>query len=337
MQRWLLAIIALIATVASAERITTFAWDNGADWPVGTTVELCSNGICASGLTGTKHTLDVPIQPGETINAQVRAVAPSDYQCGNPPVPCPYSGWATLTQTWPAVPINAWANYWDKSMASVVQYADAYSNQVAFPGNVTSGNKVIIVASGSSAFTSPSRISGTATVGSFSSVIERGADARVQLFYASVTGSGSLTLGYSGGGDAGITIIELNGIDVTTGVEAENYVSSPSQNPSVNLTAATGSILIATLIDENVQAGTVTAGTAPATWTLIGNQTGHQHGVQVLVLSSGITNSACRLNTTGTPGSLSLYQVVSFKSSSVTIGSLLMPSPASRYSHLLVR
>ena len=107
MWRWLWLALVLTAQVVSA-RPTTFAWDNGANWPTGTTVELCSNGVCASGITGNQHTLDVPIQPGERFDARVRAYAPG-YQCGDPPALCEYSAWATLAQTWPAVPVGLWA------------------------------------------------------------------------------------------------------------------------------------------------------------------------------------------------------------------------------------
>lgn len=105
-------VFALAATVASAGRLTTFAWDAGTDWPPGTTVELCGNGnVCQTGITGTSATLDLPVNPGDLIQGQARAVAPAGYQCGDPPVPCPYSEWATVAQTWPSLPVGSWARY----------------------------------------------------------------------------------------------------------------------------------------------------------------------------------------------------------------------------------
>jgi hypothetical protein len=109
MTRWLLAIFALAATVASAGRVTTFAWDSRPDWPAGTTVELCANGVCTTGLTGNQHTLDVPVIPGEVIYAKARSIPPSGYQCGDPIGHCPPSVWAILQQTWPNIPSNPWA------------------------------------------------------------------------------------------------------------------------------------------------------------------------------------------------------------------------------------
>jgi len=130
MQRWLLAIIALIATVASAERITTLSWDNGANWPTGTTVELCANDLCVPGLTGTQHTMTVPVQPGGVISAKARAVTPSGYQCGSPSVPCPYSAWGTLVQTWPETPINGWAIYEEGQTMAVEQVGSSYLSSI---------------------------------------------------------------------------------------------------------------------------------------------------------------------------------------------------------------
>jgi hypothetical protein len=83
--------LALLAAPAAAERWTGFAWDRGEDWPVGTSVELCANGLCATGLTGTEHSLSVPVDPGERIEAQARAVAPDGRK----------SEWAQIAMTWP--------------------------------------------------------------------------------------------------------------------------------------------------------------------------------------------------------------------------------------------
>ena len=110
---WLSGLIFALATVAaSAERLTTFAWDAGTDWPTGTTVELCGNGgVCQTGITDTSATLNLPVNPGDVIQGQARAVAPAGYQCGNPPAPCPYSEWATVAQTWPADPVELWVRF----------------------------------------------------------------------------------------------------------------------------------------------------------------------------------------------------------------------------------
>ena len=98
------AFIALLFAFLAHARITTITWDPDPAWPAGTTIELEANGATESGITGTQYTLDVPVQPGEMINARARAVPPAGYQCGDPLGPCPPSDWTTLVQTLPAIP-----------------------------------------------------------------------------------------------------------------------------------------------------------------------------------------------------------------------------------------
>jgi hypothetical protein len=110
MRRWIWLLLALVASVASGQRLTTFAWDAGADWPTGTTVELCGTGdVCQTGITGTQGTLLLPVSPGEVIQGMARAIPPPGYQCGEPLALCPPSEWATVAQTWPAAPTGRWA------------------------------------------------------------------------------------------------------------------------------------------------------------------------------------------------------------------------------------
>lgn len=106
---WLTTIVLLGCVNVAVARSTGFAWDASPTWPVGTTVELEVNGATANGITGTQHTLDVPVSPGGIIDARARAIPPADYQCGDPVGTCPPSGWATLVQTMPAAPIGLWA------------------------------------------------------------------------------------------------------------------------------------------------------------------------------------------------------------------------------------
>lgn len=101
----LIALSLFLAGNVSAGRLTTFGWDWDQAWPVGTTIELCGNGgVCASGLTGTQHTLDLPVVQGQVISGQARAIPPAGYLCGDPPVLCQPSEWGTVDRTWPAFP-----------------------------------------------------------------------------------------------------------------------------------------------------------------------------------------------------------------------------------------
>lgn len=129
---WARIVIASIALAfgfsdAAIARPVTFAWDASPDWTVGTTVELEANGVSANGITASQHILDVPVQPGEVVNARARAIPPSGYECclgdiisggGNPPVYscsiplelCPPSPWSeSLVQTIPQNPSGVWA------------------------------------------------------------------------------------------------------------------------------------------------------------------------------------------------------------------------------------
>jgi hypothetical protein len=79
-------------------------------WPAGTTVELCVNGLCIPGLDGAtmptaQYRMDMPVEPGDVIHGKARAVTPAGYQCGDPPVPCPYSNWSNnVVLTYPPPP-----------------------------------------------------------------------------------------------------------------------------------------------------------------------------------------------------------------------------------------
>jgi hypothetical protein len=118
---FLTIVLTLCANVTDARNIT-FAWDASPDWPSGTTIQLEANGASANGITTTQHILDVPVQPGEVINARARAIPPEGYECclgeivsdgGDPPVYscsipleiCPLSTWSvSLVQTVPQDP-----------------------------------------------------------------------------------------------------------------------------------------------------------------------------------------------------------------------------------------
>lgn len=104
-----IAFIALLFDYSANARNTTFAWDEDSSWPVGTTIELEANGETATGITTNQHTLDIPVQPGEVISAQVRAIPPVGYQCGDPIDLCNPSEWVSLSRTIPSVPFSIWA------------------------------------------------------------------------------------------------------------------------------------------------------------------------------------------------------------------------------------
>ncbi len=289
--RWLLLLLALAAQSVGA-RITTFAWDNGANWPAGTTVELCSNSVCAEGITGTQHTLDVPIQPGEQFDAKVRAVAPTGYQCGDPPVPCPYSEWATLAQTWPAELLGGWARKEINILAAptyVNQYATAF-NSITSPKTamsavaINSGDVLVAVAAHENERTSALAITEN---GAATWVVAQGSQVtdycEVRAWSYAATSNENLTVTFTkDSGMFGGNVIRFSGSD---GVGASNIASGSSGNPSVSLTTTqANSAIVVIVADWNAVSGTQTftnnfSGTPTALTDFTGN--GVNYGVAI--------------------------------------------------------
>lgn len=148
---WARTVIASIALAfgfsgTAISRPVTFAWDSNPTWPAGTTVELEANGASANGITASQHTLDIPVQPGEVINARARAIPPSGYQCGNPLAPCPPSPWSeSLAQTVPQNPSGLWAT---KELTGNTQMAIAYISSQVITASSGSINQSVTVPAG---------------------------------------------------------------------------------------------------------------------------------------------------------------------------------------------
>lgn len=206
----------------------------------------------------------------------------------------------------------------------LIQSRDAYGgNTLAFSSSVTLGNMIVVVCLSESSMSNIAKSAGGATIGTVQTVTQRSATyGSVLIGYAFVTGAGSLTVAYTGGSDTGIAIAEFSGVNSSDAFEAENYTTTPSQNPSVTLTTTVAdSLLIAALIDESGMCGTFSAGDSPGTWTLISNQPTHAHCVECIILTNTISNASCDLHTTGTPGGgYSAYQVVAFNGTAAASG-----------------
>lgn len=258
MGRWLWLLLALVVSAAGAGRLTTFAWDAGANWPAGTTVELCGNGdVCQTGITGTQATLDLPVQPGDVIQGKARAVAPAGYQCGNPPAPCPYSTWVTVAQTWPATPIGGWARYQQVQnmaisylgYATVLDSDGTMSQSVTVPANT---NYAVIFVGGWSATVrtvSSMSLDGVAATNLYT---RANADDYQDVYvYGVATSAGSKTFAASLSGsfnEGGFAIIVfLSGVDtasplVTSGYGYSETLATEVQNKTITSvpTAADG-------------------------------------------------------------------------------------------------
>lgn len=253
--RFLLLSLALFAASAGANRDTTFAWTASADWPSGTTVELCANGVCASGITAAQYTLSVPVSPGEAVEGQARAHAPIDWEpdpsenCDpqQSPPNCWISDWTTVSQTWPDVPgdLHVSTDEIGGSMA------------LAFGGThaaLASGSNVSSLTSGSWSVSGSDRLLlGFAASGAGSPVVSN--DVRWG-------GSGGTQFTALGAGLTFATYGAMRGFSLVAPAEqsATSYYSWPSNQDET----AAGTILI-TGADQISPLGPVQTGTSDST------------------------------------------------------------------------
>ena len=258
-------LILALAFAASADaRVTTFAWTRGADWPSGTTVELCVNNSCIPGLEGESYQFDAPISPGHDVNAKARAYAPG-YMCGDPLVLCEYSQWAEIAVTFPSNPSNVSIEKEQKAMAAptfVAQYATAFntttSPKTAMSAVAINTGDVLV---GVSAGENESVVTAETEDGTASWV-------NLQLYNTSdytytrasryiATGNENLTVTFTGtGGVFGGNVIRFSG---SAGIGASNKAQGSSGSPSVSLTTTqANSAIVAICGDWNAVSGTQT-------------------------------------------------------------------------------
>jgi hypothetical protein len=224
MRRWFWLGLALLATVASGQRLTTVAWDASPAWPHGTTIELCGNGpTCMTGLTGLSATLSLPVNPGEVIQGMARAIPPPGYQCGEPLADCPPSAWGTVAQTWPAPPTGRWA--WKKeagdvSTVTIVDFASNYQAGFALVTTTrsvtpTSGNLLLAIGYSRNVHSSAA-LDGTGwTQAFFNAVLQDNTSARrtMALWYkiAGASEPNTVQVTYSPSNPAvGLSLVELS-------------------------------------------------------------------------------------------------------------------------------
>lgn len=181
-----------------------------------------------------------------------------------------------------------------------VKSSDAYASSVAFSGNVTVGNCIVVVGSGSASITACAKSAGTATIGSVSSISEAHILSQyIHWFYCFVTETGTLTMALTGGGDVGIAIHEISGINSSDPFESLATGSADVKVGNGLSTTVADSILFNHINDETGGLGTVTYGTTGGTWVLTGNQTGHQHATEYLILTETVTDCLADFHITG--------------------------------------
>ena len=108
----------------------------------------------------------------------------------------------------------------------------------SFGSDVTSGNKLYVIANaGDDQTITPSKNSGTATIGSFTSlgsVQEAGVLDKLEHFVADITGTGSLDILITYGASTDrrcVLAIEVSGV---SGIDVNNEVTSTGDNPDPN-------------------------------------------------------------------------------------------------------
>ena len=123
----------------------------------------------------------------------------------------------------------------------------ALSN-LAFPGNVTAGNQIVVVVQGYNAnattptVSTPTQASGTATIGAMSQdgAYSNGNGSNtytLKIFRATVTGSGSLTLAFPGTFQFG-----LAALNEYSGMDANPVDGSPATNTGTGATESSGNV-----------------------------------------------------------------------------------------------
>ena len=229
----LVALLAL-ATAAGANRLTTFAWNAAPEWPAGTTVELCANGYCETGITDTQHTLDVPVEPGGVIRAAARAHA--DWQA---------SDWAELALTWPADPIGVWVHRpaEEPIMATFETYSSAAINgtslTISVPSSTQNGDLMIaaIISNNWNSLANVTAPAGWTLIGS--TVMPGGAAPRLAV-YSRIASSEPASYAWTSGGTRMTGVIaRFSGVDGTTPVESYSNTAYVTSNTTVRSAAVT--------------------------------------------------------------------------------------------------
>lgn len=249
-----------------------FAWDPGSGYPAGVTYELQSNGVTITGITGTARTVSVPDGPGASLTAQVRAIPPSGYQCGQPPALCQPSAWALLPQpayipgaTVPLSPVGLHAGKAVSGggvMAAPTYVGTTESNS---PADKTSGNSSvtrttpsfspsagnILVGLGVSEDSTSKTIATNGVSGGptwTQRQLDNTADKCGVIASTATAGGGSITVtlrapdGYNGVLKMGLAVLNFSGSD---GIGNTAVNKGTSGNPSLSLTTTQDNSAIA--------------------------------------------------------------------------------------------
>jgi len=357
--------VALVFSTTGVALEKTFLWDNVAQcsvsgvpgcWPLGTTVELCSNGLCIPGLDGVtmpnaQYRMDIPVDYGGVIDARARAVAPAGYQCGDPPIPCPYSEWSNnLVLTYPPLPSGLAYTLEEKSeMAAptfVAQYATAFNNsttpKTAMSAVAINSGDVLVAVSANETASSDSlgfTENGTASfVFQQNYIISDYTGVEINTYTATANESLTVTITDSVGKLFGGNVIRFSG---SAGVGASAKAQGATGSPSVNITTTqANSAIVAICGDWNAVSGTqtFTMGGSSTGWTALTDYPGDgvHYGVAIgYIGDAGAvgTKTIAMSAPTGQKWSIIVVEVKGSASASAS----LPPVLSNRFAHLLVR
>ena len=358
--------VALVFSTTGVALEKTFLWDNVAQcsvsnapgcWPIGTTVELCSNGLCIPGLDGTtiptaQYRMDIPVDYGGVIDAKARAVTPEGYQCGSPPIPCPYSEWTTLVLTYPPQPSGLTYTLEEKSeMAAptfVAEYPTAFNNsttpKTAMSEVAINSGDVLVEVSANESSQNGLRYLAVTENGTASFVLQQNyiinqyTEVEANTYTATTGENLTVTIMNGSGGFFGGNVIRFSG---SAGVGASAKAQSSSGSPSVNITTTqANSAIVAICGDWNAVSGTqtFTLDGSSTGWTALTDYPGDgaHYGVAIGYIGdagAAGTKTIAMSAPTGQKWSIIVVEVKGSASASAS----LPPVLSNRFAHLLVR
>ena len=246
----LIALALLLIAQSAVSLPLNFIWNDN-NPGVATTFELTVNGVLTSGIVSNTQTVDIPILPGQLLDARVRAFPPAGFKCGTPLVDCPLpTDYATLAAIFPSDPTNFWAiKTWTgvtSPMAiTVVQSITGAGTTIALSG-VAAGNTLIMIDSyhrsaGATAEALPTDSNGTFAIANSDVPPTITSDVvGVGIFYVKNTASGTHTVTPEANTIHHTTLMEVSGLDTTAPLDVNLSAKTSFSTITSQATGTTG-------------------------------------------------------------------------------------------------
>jgi hypothetical protein len=326
-------------------------------------VELCVNGQCISGLDGAtmptaQYRMDMPVDYGGVIDGKARAVTPAGYQCGDPPVPCPYSDWSNnVVLTYPPPPSGFTYQLENRNAMAAPTYVAEYPTAFNSITTPKTAMNAVAINSGDVLVGVMARENGRDVI--VPNITENGAAAWVQqqisptidlnwtaerLSTYIATTNETLTVTITSSGSEpffGGNVIRFSESD---GVGASNIATGSSGSPSVTLTTTqANSAIVAICGDWNAVSGTqtFTLGGSSTGWVALTDYPGDaaRYGVAIAYIGdAGAAGSKTIAMSapTGQKWSIAVVEVKGSASATTSIPPHILNS-ARNYASILVR